>query len=136
MTYISPALRRQIYQQAEGRCEYCLLHERYTIKRHEVDHIYAEKHGGGAAADNLCLCCAVCNRFKGSDMASLDPETGAPVFLFHPRRDLWAQHFRLEGARIVGLTPQGRATVRLLHVNDDDSVDERARLIRLRRYPK
>jgi len=26
--------------------------------------------------DNLALCCTVCNRFKGSDIASVDPDTG------------------------------------------------------------
>lgn len=135
MTYISSALRRQVYQRATGRCEYCLLPEQYTIKRHEVDHVYAEKHGGATVEANLCLCCAICNRYKGSDIASLDPKTNEPVFLFHPRREVWTEHFRFDSAIIVGLTPQGRATARLFHMNDDDSVDERARLIKLGRYP-
>ena len=45
MKYIPEALRRLVRERANERCEYCLFHERYTVKRHEIDHIYAEKHG-------------------------------------------------------------------------------------------
>ena len=93
MTYIPDRMRRDVFQQAHGCCEYCLLNEIYTIKRHEIDHIYAEKHGGLTILINLCLGCVDCNRHKGSDLASLDPETGEPVFLFHPRRDKWSDPF-------------------------------------------
>lgn len=37
--------------------------------------------------------------------------------------------------RLVGLTPEGRTTVRLLQVNTVERVRERQRLVRLGRYP-
>ena len=49
--------------------------------------------------------------------------------LFHPRRDEWSQHFRFEGPYIEGITPTGRATVRLLTLNDARRLELRVELI-------
>jgi 5-methylcytosine-specific restriction endonuclease McrA len=135
VTNISPELRRQIWERAGGRCEYCRIPDDYTFDPHEIDHIYAEKHGGETTANNLCLCCWICNRNKGSDLTSLDPETGKITPLFHPRNDRWEDHFRLNGALIEPLTPEGRVTVRLLQLNKRERVDERKILITIKRYP-
>lgn len=75
MTYIPKDLRRQVQARAKGNCEYCLLNEQYSLKRHEVDHVRAEKHGGATILNNLCLSCFDCNRQKGSDLSSVDPLT-------------------------------------------------------------
>jgi hypothetical protein len=48
------------------------------------------------------------------------------VTLYHPRRESWEDHFALEEFRLVGLTPTGRATVRVLAMNDPDRVQLRA----------
>lgn len=135
MASASAAMRRAIREQARERCEYCLIHNDDTYMPHEIDHIIAQKHGGETSPDNLCLSCADCNRHKGSDLASLDPQTGEPVLLFHPRRDRWEDHFQLDGIRIEGLTPTGRATARLLQMNTTDRLLERAALIEMGRYP-
>jgi HNH endonuclease len=82
-----------------------------SFARFECEHIVAEKHGGATAADNLALACPFCNRFKGTDLGSLDPDTGQLTPFFHPRNHQWGDHFRLEGARVVPLTPEGRVTV-------------------------
>ena len=68
-------------------------------------------------ADNLAWACIFCNLYKGPNLASLDPETGALTRLFHPRRDRWDDHFRQDGASIVGLTAVGRTTCWLLEMN-------------------
>jgi hypothetical protein len=135
MTYISVAMRRRISERANQKCEYCLMSEADSYWAYEVDYIFAEKHGGETVESNLCLSCPDCNRYKGSDLAFLDPQTTEPVFLFHPRRDGWNIHFRLNGAYIEPLTPEGRATVRLLHFNDQERIKERTRLIALGDYP-
>ena len=77
---------------------------------HTIDHIIAEKHGGPTAADNLALACMICNSWKGSDLASIDEQTGSIEPLFHPRRDRWTDHFQLVGGCIEPRTPKGRAT--------------------------
>jgi len=43
---ISQDIRHFIAYRADNRCEYCLIHEDYTFKPHEVDHIISRKHSG------------------------------------------------------------------------------------------
>lgn len=135
MTYIPETLRQQVAGRARSRCEYCRLHEDHTYFTHEIDHIYAEKHGGDTVETNLCLACADCNRHKGSDLCSLDPQTGAVAALFHPRRDVWSEHFRLEDNGVIApLTATGRVTERVLRFNRLELVMDRARLMALDGY--
>ena len=102
--WIPAGLRAEVRQRARGRCEYCGVHEEDVWAPHEPDHIIAEQHGGLTAAENLAYACFHCNRHKGTNLASVDPESGQPVFLFQPRRDVWSDHFQIDGARIIGLT--------------------------------
>jgi hypothetical protein len=60
----------------------------------------------------------------------LDPQTGALTALFHPRRDVWSEHFALEGAEIAGLTPTGLATADLLRFNDTYRIELRHESLR------
>lgn len=131
--YIPAALRRLVRDRARECCEYCLIPEQFTLASHWVDHIVAEKHGGQTVEDNLALSCVLCNQHKGTDLTSIDPQTGQIVPLFHPRRDRWVEHFRLAGARAEPLTPTGRVTVRLLQLNHPDRIEERELLLRLGR---
>ncbi|MEE3718668.1 HNH endonuclease signature motif containing protein [Tumidithrix elongata RA019] len=128
-TYISVALRREVCERAKNRCEYCLIPDVATFAPHEIDHIIAEKHGGQTELENLALSCSLCNKHKGSDLASVDPETGKIAPLYHPRQDLWHEHFCLSGAEFVPLTPIGRVTIRLLRLNRPDRVEERQLLL-------
>ncbi|MEH2167673.1 MAG: HNH endonuclease [Nostoc sp.] len=88
----------------------------------------AQKHGGATNADNLALTCWRCNRHKGTDLGSFDPETGAFSFLFNPRTQKWAEHFTFSELSLVGLTPMGRTTIRLLQINSDERLAQRQRL--------
>ncbi len=69
---VSATLRKIILDRAGQRCEYCKLHEDDSGYTHQVDHVVSRKHGGQTILENLAFCCIVCNRFKGSDIASLD----------------------------------------------------------------
>lgn len=66
---------------------------------------------------------------KGPNIASIDPDTGEIVPLFHPRRNTWSEHFEWHEATLVGLTQIGRATVELLMINHPDYVLLRETLI-------
>ncbi len=134
MTRIPDALRRLVSERANGRCEYCRISQEDSFIPHEVDHIISEKHRGATTEDNLCLSCLDCNRHKGSDIASIDPDTGQLTPLFHPRRDRWSDHFRVEKAQIVPLTAVGRVTIYLLALNSAEQVAKRAELVALERY--
>lgn len=128
--YISAHLRRTVHDRAHGRCEYCRIHIDHVVLPHEPDHVIAIKHGGTTTADHLALACFLCNRFKGSDIASIDPETDQVVRLFHPRRDRWSDHFQLVAdGHIQPLTNVRRATARLLQFNLPESVLTRRELI-------
>ncbi|HSN78690.1 MAG TPA: HNH endonuclease [Anaerolineae bacterium] len=127
--HISAALRQQVFERANGRCEYCLLPENVALVPHQVDHIVALKHSGSTEPDNLALSCTLCNKHKGSDLASLDPETDTVVPLFNPRQDEWPEHFVIEEGLIIPLTPIGRVTVRLLQFNTPPRVEERRLLL-------
>ena len=134
-TYISVALRRQVYERAEGCCEYCRIPEAATFAVHEIDHIIAEKHGGSTTEDNLALACTICNKYKGSDLASLDPETGEIIGLYHPRQDKWAEHFQIQGAELIHVTVKGLVTIKLLQLNRREKVAERQVLIQAGIFP-
>lgn len=122
---------------AGQRCEYCLIHADDTFFGCEVDHIVSEKHGGATREDNLAYACLFYNRNKGSDIASILPETGELVRLFNPRLDRWGDHFRLglDGITILPLTPIGEVTSRLLGLNSNARLLERQDLRQVGRYP-
>lgn len=135
MTHVSAELRRQIISRAGNCCEYCRLSQENNTFSFQIDHVIAEKHDGETTLDNLSLSCPYCNRFKGSDIASIDRETGQLTFFYNPRTQNWGDHFRLDGPVIEPLTPEGRVTVRLLQLNRPEQLDERQGLIALGRYP-
>jgi hypothetical protein len=124
-TYISAQLRRQVVENAQSCCEYCLQPELFAFSPHEIDHIIAEKHGGQTVIMNLALACKRCNTYKGSDIASVDPDTQMTTPLYHPRRDRWASHFRLEESELMPLTAVARTTVWLLQLNSTYRLRER-----------
>ncbi|MEA5569230.1 HNH endonuclease signature motif containing protein [Anabaena sp. UHCC 0399] len=93
LSYIPVALRRLVEERANYKCEYCLLPTKVAFFPHEIDHIIAEKHGGKTDAENLALTCWRCNRHKGTDLGSFDPQTGAFSFLYNPRSQQWSKHF-------------------------------------------
>jgi len=101
---------------------------------HEPDHIIAIKHGGRTTGDNLAYACFDCNRAKGSDIASIDPETGALRPLFSPRTQVWSEHFRYNGPVIEARTAVGRVTVRLPRMNLPVRVAIRESLMRAGHY--
>jgi hypothetical protein len=94
-----------------------------------VEHIVARQHLDEEVDDpsGLAFACDRCNAFKGPNLSSIDPESGAQVSVYNPRTDVWADHFVIAGGRIVGRTAIGRASVRLLHMNDARRVELRLR---------
>jgi 5-methylcytosine-specific restriction endonuclease McrA len=78
---VNQLLRQQVSERANECCEYCRFPESETSIRHHIDHVIARQHGGLTDVDNHCFCCAVCNRYKGPNLSSLDPETQAVTTL-------------------------------------------------------
>lgn len=127
--------REFVRTRAGNRCEYCLLRQEQSGLSHHIEHIIAKQHGGSDDPSNLALACNRCNACKGPNLSGVDSETSATVLLFHPREDVWAEHFEFRGARIVGRTPRGRATVAVLQMNDERRLERRAELLALGELP-
>ena len=127
---IPPETRGLVRIRAEFRCEYCLLQEHHSPLVHHIEHIVARQHNGSNDASNLALACHRCNLRKGPNLTAIDHATGKIVPLFHPRKNAWPDHFKLDGPRIEGITPTGRASVRLLTMNDERRLELRQELLR------
>lgn len=133
--HIPAVLRRLVVERANGRCEYCLIHQDDVETAHHLDHIKPLKHGGLTISENLALACQLCNRYKGSDWAAADPLADALTPLFNPRTQAWHEHFQWQGIEIVGISRAGRATVELLRLNQAVRLLDRERLSAAGRYP-
>src|SRR5690606_6943772 len=123
---LSSKQKQAVRAKAGDCCEYCRLSQSGSFARFHVDHIIALKHGGTDADDNLCLACPDCNAHKGENVAALDPLTHDATKLYNPRQQKWDNHFRINSnATLTGLTPVGRATIRVLRINDEERVKHR-----------
>jgi hypothetical protein len=114
---------------AGGACEYCHIPEGYYSGLFVTEHVIAQQHGGGDDLGNLAYACERCNLHKGPNIAGLDPDSGQLTRLFHPRTDLWDDHFSWSGHVLVGRTPVGRTTVRVLAMNHPVARAVRAALL-------
>ena len=125
-----------VRQRANFCCEYCRLGQDDRVFPFQIDHILSLKHGDSDDSDNLCLSCLKCNGYKGSNVAGLDPLNANPTRLFHPRQQVWTQHFQLNPDQTIhGITPEGRVTVYVLRMNDPERVQHRQTSAATYRYP-
>jgi len=118
MSYISKGVRKQVYERAHYRCEYCQTAQKVTAWI-EIDHILPVALGGESDLANLCASCHACNNQKSDAIEALDPVTNTVQKLFNPRQQKWDDHFQWDkiGITILGITPTGRATVSQLNMN-------------------
>jgi hypothetical protein len=127
------AASQRVRQRAGHRCEYCRLPQEFSALRFHIEHIVARQHGGPDDLENLALACPECNFRKGTNLTGIDPDQDRVTPLFHPRRDRWDEHFRLDDLRLVGRTAVGRTTVWLFDMNSSERVRGRELLRRLGR---
>ena len=130
---IDDPLRELVAKKAAFRCEYCHYPEEFSPSSFEVDHIKPRSAGGLLKLSNLALACSHCNAHKAKRETGVDPVTKKTVQLFPPHTDRWSKSFQLDRTtgKIEGLTPVGRATVEVLHMNDVQPLTARRHLIRL-----
>ncbi|MCP5548863.1 MAG: HNH endonuclease [Akkermansiaceae bacterium] len=119
------ATRDLVRRRAGDRCEYCQLHQDDSSAALHVEHIRPRKHGGTDDDGNLCLACIDCNLHKGSNLTGIDPLTDAVTSLFHPREQVWEEHFKWEGIHIIGISNVGRTTVGVLAMNNEEQLELR-----------
>ncbi|MGN6369131.1 MAG: HNH endonuclease [Phycisphaerae bacterium] len=120
---------------ANGRCEYCRMHQSLQGATFHVEHILPKSRGGPTDPENLCLCCPSCNLHKADRTEAQDPQTDDAAPLFHPRLQLWKEHFYWDKYRLMGITPTGRATVSVLNLNADRRIRIRQAEERFNLFP-
>jgi hypothetical protein len=126
-----------VADRATHRCEYCHAPELVFNFPFEVEHIIPLYRGGVDAELNLALACRSCNLRKGTRISGLDPESNQDVPLFHPRQDLWDDHFQVDSdsGTLVAKTPTARVTITYLEMNSQAQVTARQLWIRLGLFP-
>ena len=134
---ISSAIEALVRQRAGERCEYCRSPEDFSPDTFSIEHIYPRALGGTSEEDNLAFSCQGCNGVKGVRVEAFDAATSAFVPLFHPRRNLWNDHFRwsADSLQVEGISAIGRATMELLQLNRRGVVNLRRVLIRDDNHP-
>jgi hypothetical protein len=134
---ISARQRRHIIERAQGCCEYCLCQAAFATQSLSVEHILPIHLGGDNSFENLALACQGCNSHKHTKQQGIDPVDGAPVPLFHPRRQQWQEHFcwSEDYTLIIGISPVGRATVEALKMNRPGLINLRRVLYALGEHP-
>ena len=96
MARVAENLRRQVYERAQGICEYCQTQQLIVINMH-IDHIVPLSAGGKSELDNLCLSCISCNGAKHRFQTGIDPASQLEAPLFNPRAQSWTEHFAWNG---------------------------------------
>ncbi len=130
--HLPATLMRLVRKRAEECCEYCRLPQFSQEATFHVDHIKPRSAGGRTTAGNLALACVTCSLRKAAREKLRDPKTRTLVPIFHPRRDVWSDHFKWTSSwRVRGQTPVGRATVAALGMNRPAVVAIRKQLIAL-----
>jgi HNH endonuclease len=130
-------LYARVAQRAAHRCEYCRAPEAIFNFPFEVEHVIPVSRQGADNESNLALACRACNLHKADHLTGVDETLQASVPLFHPRQDLWEEHFRVdsETGAIEGLTSVGRATVACLQMNASIQLVARQQWMRLGLFP-
>jgi hypothetical protein len=129
------ALKGLVWGRAENNCEYCRLPRSLDVLPFQIDHVIAEQHHGPKVSENLALSCLNDNLHKGPKIAGLDPDRGLLTRLFHPRKDIWDEHFAWVGPVLTGPTDIGRTTIDVIVMNTPECVELRRLLIRAGLFP-
>jgi hypothetical protein len=125
-----------VAERAGYRCEYCHAPEVIFNFPFEVEHVVPVSHGGAENESNLALACRACNIHKSSHVTGVDELSGSEHRLFNPRQDSWEAHFRVDAdGRFQGLTPEARATILRLRMNNTIQTAARAGWLRLGLFP-
>jgi predicted restriction endonuclease len=118
---VNRTIRQKVQKRANHYCEYCKRSEAIQGRELEIDHIKPQSQGGTDDIDNLAYACHDCNQFKQDRIQCTDPTTGLSSVLFNPRTQKWDEHFEWSSdtTTLIGLSPEGRATVSCLQLNTE-----------------
>jgi hypothetical protein len=123
------ATRELVRERAGKRCEYCHFPDFALDLPFHIEHVIAMVHRADHIRANLAWACPRCNLRKGTNLSTIDEESGGAIQLFNPRTTNWHDHFMTREGIVVGTTSCGRGTARLLDMNNENRVQHRRALI-------
>jgi HNH endonuclease len=137
MAEITAAQKEFIGERARRCCEYCLSQLKFSPDPFSIEHIIPLSKSGTYDLDNLAFACQGCNNRKYNLTEAIDPITGKSVRLYHPRQQLWSEHFVWSDdfTELIGISPTGRATVVRLKLNREGVVNLRGLLTEKNLHP-
>jgi hypothetical protein len=129
-----PSVLRSMVPLLEGRCDHLDTNRRASKKQKPILPENPVRIDTGQLRESRV--CSFCNRHKGPNIAGIDPISGEAVPLFNPRRDRWPDHFEWNGPVLLGKTSRGLATIQVLAINHEGTVNIRRELIALGACPR
>jgi hypothetical protein len=135
--YVSQKNKDFIRQLAHGCCEYCQSQEAYSTQNFSMEHIIPTHLGGSNEIDNLALSCQGCNNIKYIKIGLTDEITNEFIPFFHPRKDIWTEHFAWseDFTLIIPLTKKGEVTLKALKMNREQVVNWRTAVLSIGKHP-
>jgi hypothetical protein len=107
------------------------LPTRGQVAAFPIDHIIPLSRTGTSDLDNLAFSCISCNAHKWAAIEGRDDLLNEMVRLFHPRIDVWNEHFEWSASQIgllIGKTSIARATLEVLKINSEEMITLRIEL--------
>lgn len=135
MAYISRNIRKLIIARAANRCEYCRVLSYLVGLDFHIEHIIGIQHGGTDSILNLAYACSYCNWKKGPNIGTILYLGGKLTPLFNPITQNWFDYFEAKNGEIIPLTNVGKATVKLLELNQPSRVNARFQMMLAGFYP-
>ena len=131
------SIKQAVQERAKYCCEYCWAQSKISADNFVMEHIIPVVKGGATDLNNLAFSCQRCNNHKFTATHAIDAATGATAPLYHPREDIWEEHFQWSDdfTEIVGISPTGRATVSRLNLNRVNLVNLRKILVKVGLHP-
>jgi hypothetical protein len=137
MAKVTAGERKFVIERAQGCCEYCWSQLSFSPSPFAVEHIIPSIKNGTNDLDNLAFSCSGCNGHKYDRIDAYDSLSGELVPLYHPRQQLWSNHFvwSADFVEIIGTSPVGRATIDCLCLNRPGVVNFRRVLSAMNLHP-
>jgi 5-methylcytosine-specific restriction endonuclease McrA len=131
------SIRALVRTRAKDCCEYCRAQAYFSHDSFSVEHIIPLALNGTDDLSNLAWSCLFCNNIKLTAISALDPATEQTAPLFHPRENIWEEHFEWseDTTQMIGKTPSGRATIARLQLNRTGLVNYRRVLAAAGEHP-
>lgn len=130
-------IKNIVFTRAFGLCEYCKSPANISSQSFVIEHIIAKSKNGTSNLDNLALACQGCNNHKYNKLIGFDFISKIEVDLFHPRLDIWSEHFSWsdDTLQVIGITATGRVTIEHLKLNRIELLNLRHLLFNAGNHP-